>query len=63
MNAPSSEQGATVYKQFPLLTGGKDHELDAIAIIVEAMGSLQGYEIRRILEYLLARYTIPGTKP
>lgn len=51
---------ARVYRPFPLLTGGLDQELDAIHIIVEAVGSLQGYEIERILTYLLARYTRRG---
>jgi hypothetical protein len=41
-----------------LLTDGADQELDALAIIIEAMSSLQGEEIRRILTYLLDRYTL-----
>lgn len=46
-------------KEFVLVTQGRDYEIDAIGIIIEAMGSLQGYEIARILDYLQKRYTRP----
>jgi hypothetical protein len=45
-----------IYKQFKLLTNGADEELDTLHIIVEAMGSLHGDQIRRILAYLSERY-------
>lgn len=50
-----------VYRNFPLLTNGMDSELDALGIVVEAMRTLQGHEIARILTYLLARYTHTST--
>jgi hypothetical protein len=57
---PPLVANARVYRQFHLLTNGSDQELDAIGVIVDAMASLQGYEIERILTYLLARYTRRG---
>jgi hypothetical protein len=46
-----------VHISFPLLTDGKDPELDAISIVVECMRQLDGDQIGRILEYLTKRYT------
>jgi hypothetical protein len=51
-----------VFKEFLLLTGGNDPELDAIHIIVHAIKGLQGEEIQRVFEYLWDRYTLKVTK-
>lgn len=49
-----------VYRRFSLLTNGADQELDTLHIIVEAMGGLDGDQIRRILAYLSERYSRRG---
>lgn len=46
-----------VHVSFPLLTSGKDPELDTISIVVQCMAQLDGEQIGRILEYLTKRYT------
>lgn len=45
--------------EFTLLTGGNDHELDALHIVAELFRKLQGHEIARVLDYLQARYAAP----
>lgn len=55
----SSQSTDPVMVSFPLLTDGKDPELDAIHIVVTTFKQLDGDQIGRILEYLLARYTLP----
>lgn len=54
------QESPWVHKQFKLLTNGADEELDALHIIVEAMGGLDGDQIRRILAYLSERYSRRG---
>lgn len=57
MNKHSAALSEPVSKSFVLITQGDDHELDAIAIIVEVLKPLQGYEIARVLQYLTDRYS------
>lgn len=45
---------------FPLLTDGKDPELDIMHIAVLAFQQLDGDQIARVLEYLTRRYTLRG---
>lgn len=61
MNEKSASLPAEpVSRSFVLVTEGKDPELDALGIILEATRGLQGEELRRIFKYLLDRFTLPG---
>lgn len=45
---------------FPLITEGRDTELDVLNIAVLALRQLDGEQIERVLKYLEARYTRRG---
>lgn len=49
---------ATVSREYILVTGGQDAELDAIGVIMECTKELDIEAKKRVVEYLLRRFSL-----
>jgi|HubBroStandDraft_1064217.scaffolds.fasta_scaffold454113_3 hypothetical protein len=54
----SAQTRAEVYKEFPLLTGGDDKELDALNICILLLRELTEDERKRAMTYLFQRFNL-----
>lgn len=54
----SAQMRAEVYREYPLVTGGQDAELDALGVIIECTRDLDADAKKRVVEYLLQRFKL-----
>lgn len=47
-----------VYREYVLVTGGQDAELDAIGVIMECTKNLDIEAKKRVVQYLLQRFSL-----
>lgn len=47
-----------VWREYPLVTGGQDAELDALGVIIECTKELDIEAKKRVVEYLLRRFSL-----